>query len=200
MGRVQRAVFSVSDKAGIVELGASLERHSIEIVSTGGTAKVLEEGGVKVIPIREITKNERDAYFSGRMKTISFQFESALLYDRNDGEHVDQARELGIKAIDIVVCNLYPFEKTVARDGCTVAEAIEQIDIGGPCMIRAGAKNWRSVAVITNLRQYPELLDDLQRNDGSLSDAFRLRCARAAFAMTASYDQAITAYLAEARG
>jgi phosphoribosylaminoimidazolecarboxamide formyltransferase/IMP cyclohydrolase len=199
MRKVQRVILSVSDKTGIVELGQELSRRGIELVSTGGTAKKLSDGQVPLVPIREVTGNAQDAYFSGRMKTISFNFESALLFDRDDEEHCRQAAELGIKAIDVVVCNLYPFEKTVATPGCTLPQAIEQIDIGGPCMIRAGAKNWKSVAVITHPDQYQELLSELGANDGALSDAFRLRCSRTAFALTADYDRAITEYLKKAQ-
>ena len=195
MVRVHRAILSVSDKTGVVELGRGLAARGIELVSTGGTAAALEEGGVEVTPIRRITGNEKDAYFGGRMKTISFQFESALLFDRSDDEHRRQAAELGIEAIDLVVCNLYPFEQTVAREGVTLAEAIEQIDIGGPCMIRAGAKNWRSVAVVTSPDQYADLLAALDAHDRTLPDELRLRFARAAFALTARYDAAITGFL-----
>jgi phosphoribosylaminoimidazolecarboxamide formyltransferase/IMP cyclohydrolase len=191
MVKVRRAIVSVSDKTGVVELGRGLAARGVEIVSTGGTASALEAGGVAVVPIRQITGNEKDAYFGGRMKTISFQFESALLFDREDEEHRRQAAELGIEAIDLVVCNLYPFEQTVARPGVTLAEAIEQIDIGGPCMIRAGAKNWRSVAVVTSPDQYSELLGALDANAGALPDELRLGFARAAFALTARYDRAI---------
>jgi phosphoribosylaminoimidazolecarboxamide formyltransferase/IMP cyclohydrolase len=111
---------------------------------------------------------------------------------------VRQAKELGIEAIDLVVCNLYPFEQTVAKEGATLEEAIENIDIGGPCMVRAGAKNWKSVAVLTSPDQYEELLAEMGENDGALSDAFRLRCAKAAFGLTARYDAAITEYLSKA--
>jgi phosphoribosylaminoimidazolecarboxamide formyltransferase / IMP cyclohydrolase len=192
---IKRAILSVSDKTGIVELGRGLQARGVEIVSTGGTASALEAAGVEVTPIRQITKNDKDAYFGGRMKTISFQFESALLFDREDAEHRRQAAELGIAAIDLVVCNLYPFEQTVARPGVTLAEAIEQIDIGGPCMIRAGAKNWRSVAVVTSPAQYPKLLEALDAHEGALPDELRLEYAKAAFALTARYDAAITGFL-----
>ena len=193
--RVRRAVVSVSDKSGIVELCRGLRDRGVEIVSTGGTARVLTGAGIDVIPIHQITGNDKDEYFSGRMKTISFRFESALLFDRSSDEHVRQAAELGIEPIDLVVCNLYPFESTVARDGCTMAEAVENIDIGGPCMIRAAAKNWRYVAAITGPEQYPDLLGEMDRNDGTLSDQFRLACAMRAFALTARYDLAIYGYL-----
>lgn len=198
MHKVKRAICSVSDKSGVVELGRALSERGVEIVSTGGTAKALEQGGVAVTPIRQITRNDKDAYFSGRMKTISFQFESALLFDRDDEDHRRQAAELGIEPIDLVVCNLYPFEQTVARPGCELAEAIEQIDIGGPCMIRAGAKNWKAVGVLTSPDQYDEVIAELDANDGALSDGFRLRCAEAAFRRTAAYDRAITEYLQSA--
>ncbi len=197
MRKVQRAILSVSDKTGVVELGRRLVAWGVDIVSTGGTARVLDDGGVTPTPIREITRNENDAYFSGRMKTISFQFESALLYDRDDAEHRQQAEALGIPAIDLVVCNLDPFEETITKAGCALSDAIEQIDIGGPCMIRAGAKNWRHVAVVTSPDQYEDLLTELDANDGALSDDFRLRCALTAFRRTAAYDKAIAEYLGE---
>jgi phosphoribosylaminoimidazolecarboxamide formyltransferase/IMP cyclohydrolase len=189
-------VISVSDKAGVVDLARELVRRGVVVVSTGGTARVLEDAGIAVVPIREITGNAKDTYFSGRMKTISFSFESALLFDRSDEEHARQAAELGIEPIDLVVCNLYPFERTVARPGATLEEAIENIDIGGPCMVRAGAKNWRSVAVLTDPDRYRELLAEMDLHDGCLSDAFRFRSAARAFAATARYDAAIASYLA----
>jgi len=195
MRKVRRAVCSVSNKTGIVALTKSFRRRGIEIVSTGGTARVIEGAGVPVIPIRDITGNEKDSYFSGRMKTISFNFESALLYDRDNEEHQRQADELGIKPIDLVVCNLYPFENTIARNDCTMEEAVENIDIGGPCMIRAAAKNWKSIAVITSPEQYEDLLEELDNHGGALSDQFRLWCAETAFELTFQYDRAVSTYL-----
>lgn len=193
---VKRAVVSVSDKTGVQSFAKSLSQKGVEIVSTGGTARAISEAGVSVISIRDVTGNAQDAYFSGRMKTISFNFESALLYDRNDPDHTRQAEEIGITPIDLVVCNLYPFELTVAQAGCTFKEAIENIDIGGPCMIRAAAKNCASVAVLTDPSQYDQLLAQLDEHDGATSEAFRQECAAKAFALTARYDQAIEEYFA----
>ena len=195
MRRLRRAIISVSDKTRVSELARELHRRGIEIVSTGGTAKAVTEAGVPVIPIRDITGNEKDAYFSGRMKTISFRFESALLFDRESEEHQKQAAELGIEPIDLVVCNLYPFAQTVARPDCTLGDAVENIDIGGPCMIRAAAKNHHAVTVITSPDQYDELLAELDRHDGRVSPGFALACAERAFQLTSSYDRAIATYL-----
>lgn len=195
MCKIQRAVLSVSDKRGIIALGEELVSYGIEIIGTGGTAQTLEMAGIPITPIRQITGNTNDSYFSGRMKTISFNFESALLFDRNNVQHWEQADELGIRPINLVVGNLYPFEQVIENPETSMEQAIDNIDVGGPCMIRAGAKNWKSVAVVTDPGQYPDLIKELKAGNGTLSDSFRLKLALKAFKRTAKYDRAISGYL-----
>ena len=142
------ALISVSDKTTIVPFAQEISKAGYEIISTGGTARVLHEAKIKYIPIQEITGNPES--FDGRMKTISFQIESALLYDRTNPQHLKEAQKLKIKQIDIVVCNLYPFEKTIADKKVSYKTAIENIDIGGPTMIRAAAKNGLIVVIDPN--------------------------------------------------
>ena len=144
------ALISVSDKTNIVPFAQAILKAGYDIISTGGTAKTLHEAKLKYTPIQEITGNPES--FDGRMKTISFQIESALLYDRNNPKHVAEAKKLKIPQIDIVVCNLFPFEYTVADKKVNFAKAIENIDVGGPTMIRAAAKKWtRSLSLIPKI-------------------------------------------------
>ena len=146
------ALLSVFDKTGISEFAKQISKLGYKIISTGGTAKTLEENGIEIVPIQEITGNPES--FDGRMKTISFQIESGILFDRSNPNHVKQASEMQIPQIDIVVCNLYPFEKTIQNSKVTIDEAIENIDVGGPTMIRAAAKNFKNVLVLVNPDDY----------------------------------------------
>lgn len=186
-----RALISVSNKIGIVDFAQGLRQLGWEIVSTGGTKKVLEEAGIEVIPIEKVTGNPE--VFDGRMKTISFQIESAILYDRNNPDHVMQAEDLCIVPINLVVCNFYPFEEAVKKPGITDAEAIEQIDIGGPCMVRAAAKNYLGgVTVVVDPEDYPRVLELL--TNGEVSREERKRFSARAFLETVKYEQAINKY------
>jgi len=191
MLKIKTAIISVSDKTGVVEFARYLKNKGVSLISTGGTAKVLQENGIDIIPISKITGNSKDDYFDGRMKTISFNYESALLYKRDNPEHVNQAKELGIPQIDLVVCNLYPFEKITAKEGITVQEAIENIDIGGPCMVRAAAKNYAGLAIVVDPGQYQSVVVEMDANDNALSLEFRQRLMVQAFNKTADYDSAI---------
>lgn len=183
-----RALLSVSNKQGIAELGSTLADLGWELVSSGGTRRALEEAGLTVTPIESVTGNPEA--FDGRMKTISFQIESALLYDRTNPEHVMQAEDLGIVPIDLVVCNFYPFERTVADPDITDRQAIEQIDIGGPCMVRAAAKNFHAgITVVVDPADYPEVQDVLRV--GEVPEDFRRQMAAKAFHHTAEYERAI---------
>ncbi|MFA6618509.1 MAG: bifunctional phosphoribosylaminoimidazolecarboxamide formyltransferase/IMP cyclohydrolase [Candidatus Neomarinimicrobiota bacterium] len=186
MIKIKRALISVSDKTGVVDFAAALERQNCEIISTGGTKKVLEEAGIKVRDISEVTGNPEA--FGGRMKTISFQIESALLYDRE--KDAEEAGSLNIEPIDMVVCNLYPFEKVKAQ-GADLLTLIENIDIGGPTMLRASAKNYKYVASVVDPHDYPHLLTELAENDGALSEKTRFNLMRKAFNHTADYDALI---------
>lgn len=187
---VKRALISVSDKTGVVEFARGLADLGIEIISTGGTAKALREANVPVTYISDVTGFPE--ILDGRVKTLHPSVHGGILALRNE-EHLSQLKEHGITPIDLVVVNLYPFRETVARPGVTLAEAIENIDIGGPTMVRAAAKNYRHVLIIVNPERYGEVLDALRR--GEIGDEQKLALACEAFSHTAAYDAAITAYL-----
>ena len=191
--RVRRALVSVHDKTGIVELAQALSALGVEILSTGGTAKLLREAGVRVVDVSDATGFPE--MLDGRVKTLHPKIHGGILARRDIPEHLAALAKHGIAPIDLVVVALYPFEQTVARPGVTQAEAIEQIDVGGPTMIRAAAKNHASVAVVTAQSQYGAVLDELRSSGGSLSDATRFRLAQEAFRRTAQYDAAIASYL-----
>ncbi len=191
MRQIKRALLSVSDKRGIAALGQALAGRGVQLISTGGTAKALQDAGLSVTPVSEITGFPE--IMDGRVKTLHPRVHGGLLGRRD----VDDAvmAEHGIPAIDLVVVNLYPFEATVARPDCSDAEAIENIDIGGPAMIRASAKNHAYVAVVTDPEDYASGTSELDNNDGALSSATRRRLATKAFAHTSVYDAAIWNYL-----
>ncbi len=182
----------MTDKTGIVEFARGLARHGVEIISTGGTSRALEQAGVKVREVAEVTGSPE--MLDGRLKTINPRIAGGVLAVRSKPEHMQALAEHGIPEIDMVVVNLYPFEKVAARPGVTLAEMIENIDIGGPTLIRAAAKNYQDVAVVTSAEQYPAILQEM--DGGNLSEGTLWRLARAAFALTASYDSAISARLA----
>jgi len=183
---IKRALLSVSNKTGLVDLARALHSHGCELISTGGTGRALADAGLPVTDISSVTGNPEA--FGGRMKTISFAVESAILYDRE--RDTEEAASLGIEPIDMVVCNLYPFREH--RDaGADLATLIENIDIGGPTMIRAAAKNYASVAVVCDPAEYPALIDELNTRDGAVSDETRSRLMRIAFNHTADYDAMI---------
>lgn len=190
--KIRRALFSVSDKDGVIGFARFLQERGVEILTTGGTAKKLTEAGIPVTAMETITGNPEA--FGGRMKTISFPFASALLYRRDNAEDVATAKKMGVEPIDLVVCNLYPFQAAVKK-GAGEAELIEEIDVGGPTMIRAAAKNHAHVAVATDPSQYAELMNEIEQNDGALSLETRKRLAVAAFRLMATYDSAIAAEL-----
>jgi len=186
------ALFSVSDKRGIGRLARAVTQKGMSIISTGGTAKILKEEGIPFVPIETITGSPES--FGGRMKTISFQIESGILYDRSNPHHVEDATLLQIPKIDLVVCNFYPFQQTIAKQEVTLEEAIENIDIGGPTMVRAAAKNFRNVAVVVDPDDYPSVID-LMDYEGQLPYDFRFYLAAKAFTLTADYDSAIDPYM-----
>jgi len=190
---IKRALISVSDKTGLVEFAQELKRFGVEILSTGGTAKILREAGIDVRDVSEVTGFPE--MMDGRIKTLHPKIHGALLGLRDKPEHVTAMREHGIEPIDMVVINLYPFEETIYREGTTLDEAIEQIDIGGPAMIRSAAKNFRDVAVAISPAIYSEIVDDMQQFAGAITMATRRRLAWAAFRRTAEYDLRISSYL-----
>ncbi|RME24813.1 MAG: bifunctional phosphoribosylaminoimidazolecarboxamide formyltransferase/inosine monophosphate cyclohydrolase, partial [Candidatus Zixiibacteriota bacterium] len=191
---MKRAILSVSDKTGIVELAQQLEDKGIEIISTGGTLKVLREAGIHVISITSFTGSPE--VMDGRVKTLHPRVHAGILYRRNNPADVEQLAELDAKSIDLVVVNLYPFQQTVARPDATHEEIIENIDIGGPSLIRSAAKNYASVTVLVDPEDYAPFLKELTEGEGTVSVEFRERCAAKAFALTAVYDRAIADYFA----
>jgi phosphoribosylaminoimidazolecarboxamide formyltransferase/IMP cyclohydrolase len=195
---IRRALISVSDKTGIVDFARELSRFNIEIISTGGTAKTLRDAGLAVRDVSEITGFPE--MMDGRVKTLHPRVHGALLAIRDNPDHVAALEQHEIAPIDLVVVNLYPFAETIKREGTTREEAIEQIDIGGPAMIRSAAKNSRDVAVIVSSDQYRAVIDELKKNDGALSLETRESLAQKAFAQTAQYDLTVSSYLAGSGG
>ena len=193
--KIERALISLSDKTGAVEFARELAALDVQIISTGGTAKALREAGLDVTDVSAVT--EFPEMMDGRVKTLHPKIHGAFLALRDNEEHVASMREHGIEPIDLVVINLYPFEQTVAKDGVSLEEAVENIDIGGPAMIRSASKNWRSVAVVTDPRLYDGIIEELKANDAQLSLRTRQRLAALAYTRTASYDLAISSYLAK---
>ncbi len=193
MKKIQRALISTYDKTGLIGLAKTLAQHDVEILSTGGTANTLRESGIQIREVSDYTGFPE--MLDGRVKTLHPKIHGGLLAMRDNPDHVARAADHGIEFIDLVVSNLYPFEETIAEEGIELAEAIENIDIGGSSMIRAAAKNYPDVAVLTNPQQYPNVITELDANNGRLSDETRFRLAKAAFAHTAYYDTAISRYL-----
>ncbi len=191
--KVARALVSVSDKAGIIELAKVLNELGIEIISTGGTAKAIADAGIPVIPIDQVTGFPE--MMDGRVKTLHPKIHGGLLARRDLPEHVQSMNDHDIKPIDLVIVNLYPFESTIAKAGVTDSEAIEQIDIGGPSMVRSAAKNHASVAIVTDPSQYESLIEQLKANNGQTTFALRQQLAAQAFVQTASYDAMIAQWM-----
>jgi phosphoribosylaminoimidazolecarboxamide formyltransferase/IMP cyclohydrolase len=190
--KIKRALISVSDKSGIVEFARALSEFGVEIISTGGTATILREAGIEVRDVSDVTGFPE--MMDGRVKTLHPKIHGALLALRDNAEHVAAMKAHGIEPIDMVVINLYPFEQTIKRD-VTLEEAIEQIDIGGPAMIRSAAKNWEDLAVITSPDDYHVTAQELNRNRGAVTRATRRALAEQAFMRTATYDATIFTYL-----
>ncbi len=189
--RIERAILSVSDKTGIVELAKALVSGGVEILSTGGTARHLSDAGVPVTPIAQWSGAPE--ILGGRVKTLTPKVFGAILHDRASKSHIADVARLSIPPVDLVAVNLYPFESTIAKKGVTLAEAVEQIDVGGPSMLRAAAKNHRYVLPLCDPSLYPEFLREFER--GEISDELRLRCAVAVFEKTSKYDEQIAAFL-----
>ncbi|GGE09799.1 bifunctional purine biosynthesis protein PurH [Marinithermofilum abyssi] len=192
MQRIRRALISVSDKTGIAEMARELARREVEIVSTGGTRRVLEEAGVPVTGISDVTGFPE--ILDGRVKTLHPRVHAGLLAVRDEPSHAEQLEAHDIQPFDLVVVNLYPFEQTVAKPDVSYAEAVENIDIGGPSMVRAAAKNHRYVTVLVDPADYEEVLAQMDES-GGVDDALRRRLAAKAFRHTAAYDAAIAGYL-----
>ena len=189
----RRALLSVSDKSGLADLGRGLHALGIEILSTGGTRRHLEEAGVPVIPVADATGSPE--ILDGRVKTLHPRIHGGILADRGRAAHLAELQEHGIEPIDLVVVNLYPFQQTVERKSATFEEIVEMIDIGGPCMLRAAAKNHQGVVVVVDPDDYPQVLASLEASDGAVPDAMRQRLALKAFRQTQAYDTAIANWL-----
>jgi len=193
MSKVQRAILSVTDKTGLVEFARKLADLRVELISTGGTAKLLRESGIKVKDISELTGFPE--MLDGRVKTLHPKVHGGILHRREDAKHRSAVAEHGIQPIDMVVVNLYAFEKTAAKPGVQFEELIENVDIGGPSMIRSAAKNFQDVAVVTSPADYDAIALEMAANSGEISVATKWRLAQKAFATTAAYDSAIASTL-----
>ena len=192
MSKITRALISLSDKTGAVEFAQALHNLGVEILSTGGTAKLLADANIPVIEVADYTGFPE--MLDGRVKTLHPKIHGGILGRRDLDEHVAKMREHGIDNIDLVCVNLYPFAATIAKAGCTLEDAIENIDIGGPTMVRSAAKNWKHVAIVTDNSDFDAIISELQ-NSGSLSDKTRFNLSRKAFSHTAQYDGMISNYL-----
>ena len=190
--KIKRALLSVSDKTGIVELGKFLSEKGVEIISTGGTMKALRDAGVPVTYVSDVTGFPE--IMDGRVKTLNPKIHGAILAVRSNPEHMQALDEHNITPIDLVVVNLYPFRETISKPGVTEAEAIENIDIGGPAMVRASAKNFKDVVIVTYPRRYAQLMEMLEK-DGDIDARTRKELAFEAFSHTAEYDTMISEYL-----
>lgn len=193
MTRIKRALVSVSDKTGVAAFARGLADRGVEIISTGGTAKLLRGAGVEVADVSSYTGYPE--MMNGRVKTLHPKVHGGILGLRDNPGHVSQMKEHGITPIDMVVVNLYPFEKTVAQAGCTLEEAVEQIDIGGPCMIRSAAKNYRFVSVVVDPQDYSRILSQMDQNNGAVGEALNFELSVKAFSRTSEYDAAIAGWL-----
>src|SRR6266852_9450436 len=196
MARIHRALLSVTDKTGIIEFARALAGLGAEILSTGGTFRALKEAGVPAV--REVADvTQFPEMLDGRLKTIHPRIAGGILAMRSKPEHMRALEEHGIPPIDLVCVNLYQFEKVAARADASLEELIENIDIGGPTMIRAAAKNWQDVAVVTSPADYAPIIEELQARSGALCEETHWRLAKKAFATTAAYDRAVSARLSE---
>jgi phosphoribosylaminoimidazolecarboxamide formyltransferase/IMP cyclohydrolase len=198
MAKITRALISVSDKTGVLEFSRELARYNVEILSTGGTAKMLRDAGLTVKDVSEFTGFPE--MLDGRVKTLHPKVHGGLLGMRSNPEHVAKMKEHGIENIDMVVVNLYPFEATVAKEGCTLEDAIENIDIGGPTMLRSAAKNWPDVTVITDPADYEKVLSEMNASSGAVSRETNFGLAVKVYQRTAAYDAAISNWLGRRTG
>ncbi len=197
MSKIQRAIISVTDKTGISEFAASIADLGVDILSTGGTARVIREAGISVTDISAYTGFPE--MMDGRVKTLHPMVHGGLLGLRDNPDHVKMMETHGIKPIDLVVVNLYQFEQAVAKEGVTLEEAIENIDIGGPSMLRSSAKNFRYVTVIVDPADYSPVLEEMRQSNGETTLKTRFRLAKKVFRLTHEYDGAITRYLEKAQ-
>jgi phosphoribosylaminoimidazolecarboxamide formyltransferase/IMP cyclohydrolase len=196
--RIKRALLSVYDKTGIEDFARSLDAMGVEIISSGGTAKAIEAAGIKVRYVQEWTGFPE--MLGHRVVTLHPKVHGSLLALRDDPEHQKDIEKYELELIDLVCVSLYPFEDAIAKDGCTLADAVEMIDIGGPTMVRAAAKNHKFLTIVTEAAQYAQVLDEMKANDGAISGTTRQQFAAKAFALTCHYDTVISRYLATELG
>lgn len=190
---IRRALLSVSDKSGIVEFARQLQRWHIDIISTGGTLATLRDAGIEARSVTDVTGFPE--ILDGRVKTLHPAIHAGLLARTDHPAHVQQIKELGIQSIDLVVVNLYPFQQTIAKPGISLDDAIEQIDVGGPSMLRAAAKNYRSKVVVANPTRYATILAEMEATGGAVTEETRFALAKEVFTHTAAYDAVISRYL-----
>jgi phosphoribosylaminoimidazolecarboxamide formyltransferase/IMP cyclohydrolase len=193
MKPITRALISVTDKSGLAEFAQGLARFQVEILSTGGTAKMLRDAGLKVVEVSDYTGFPE--MLDGRVKTLHPKIHGGILGRRDLASHQEQMAKHQIQPIDMVVVNLYQFEKAIARPGCTLEDAIENIDIGGPTLLRSAAKNYQAVTVVTDPADYAHILEEMKRNQGATNLATRFKLAKKVFKLTHEYDGAIYRYL-----
>jgi phosphoribosylaminoimidazolecarboxamide formyltransferase/IMP cyclohydrolase len=193
MKSISRALLSVTDKSGLLQFAQFLASHQVEILSTGGTAKMLRESGVKVVEVSDYTGFPE--MLDGRVKTLHPKIHGGILGRRDLASHQEQMAAHQIGPIDLVVVNLYQFEKAVAQPGCALEDAIENIDIGGPTLLRAAAKNYQGVTVVVDPADYPHIMQEMKMNKGATTLATRFKLAKKVFKLTHAYDGAIYRYL-----
>jgi len=193
MAKIQRVLISLSDKSGIVDFAMGLSNFNVKFLSTGGTAKTLRESGLEIQDVSDFTGYPE--MMDGRVKTLHPKIHGGLLGLRSNPEHVATMKKHGIENIDMIVVNLYPFRQAIAKKGCTLAEAIENIDIGGPAMLRSAAKNFESVTVVTDPSDYGMVLDEMKKNNGEVSRKTNFALAVKVFQTTSEYDRMIAEYL-----
>jgi len=193
MEPIRRALLSVTDKSGLADFGKFLADHGVEILSTGGTAKMLRDNGIPVVEVSDYTGFPE--MLDGRVKTLHPKIHGGILGRRDLASHREQMEKHGIAPIDLVVVNLYQFEKAVAQPGCTLEDAIENIDIGGPTLLRAAAKNYQAITVVVDPADYPKIMQEMQAHKLATNLGTRFQLARKVFALTSAYDTAITNYL-----
>ena len=195
MAEIKRVLISVSDKSGVVDFAEKLSEYGVEFLSTGGTAKILREAGLDVKDVSDYTGFPE--MLDGRVKTLHPKIHGGLLGVRSNPDHVKTMNDHGIKNIDMVVINLYPFKKTISNPDCKFEDAIENIDIGGPAMLRSAAKNFESVSVIIDPSDYEKVLNDMENRNGEVSKETNLQLAIKVYQATSQYDSMITGYLKE---
>ena len=192
MRKIERALISLTDKSGIEDFARQLQEMGVEILSTGGTAKKMRDHGIEVMDVSDFTGFPE--MLDGRVKTLHPKVHGGILAQKSNPDHLAQMEAHGLKAIDLIAVNLYAFEKTVADPACTLANAIENIDIGGPTMLRAAAKNYRDVTVLVDPADYPQVVSEMKET-GNTTLKTRFRLAAKVFALTSSYDTTISAWL-----